>query len=247
MVEPNYQNISYAKNWDFPAKVTVCQQGLSKEGGIKTLYKTNTDSGSSLFPPEIHPSFAHRGLDLSYFFPFSEVSINTTTLSDLIKKHGENLPVMIKLDTQGSELDILEGGAAFLSKNQIIGMELESPMIAHPVMRGSKKFWETYQNLESHGYELLEVRPIESGSISSKKMKYGKRPVWECDSVFCLQRDRAINLSKESKVTQVIFYLAYEFFEEAYAFVRDDSETREYFKSTSGSDPLPLFGILAGI
>lgn len=245
-VEPNFTNINYTKNWEFAAKVAVCQQGLSREGGEKILYLTNTDSGSSLYPPEIHSSFAHRGLDLSYFFPCKEVSITTTTLSALIKEHGINLPIILKLDTQGSELDILHGGAEFLFKNQIIGIELESPMIAHPVMRGSKKFWEVFRDLESFGYELLEIKPIESGSISSN-LKYGKRPAWECDSVFCLQRDRAMTLSLEIKVSQVIFYLAYEFFEEAYTFVRDDGETREYFKNRIKQDPLPLFGNLAGL
>ena len=246
-VEPNFENVSYAKKWEYAARIQVCETGLSRHGGSERLYVTATDSGSSLYPPEIHPSFAHRGLDLNYFFPFQEKTINTITLEDLIKPFGSEIPTFVKLDTQGSELDILLGAENRLQHNQILGIELESPMIAHPVMKGSKKFWEVNREMERFGYELLETRTIPSGSFTSSEIKIGKRPVWECDSVFALQRDRAMGLPREFKAALVVFYLAYEYFEEAYAFLRDDRETRDFMGQSIGEDPLVLCGVLLGL
>lgn len=246
-VEPNPHNTGYLRNWEYAAEVELFATGLSRQGGRQTLYVTQTDSGSSLNPPEFHPSFSHRGLDHGYFYPLQERVIETSTLEKVIQRYGSDDPVLVKLDTQGTELDILHGAANRLARHQIIGVEMEAPLLAHPVMKGSGKFWEANRDLEKWGFELLEIRPIPCSSLSPNPEKNGKRPAWECDAVFSLRREVAMDLPREFKAVLVIFYLAYEFFEEAYAFVRDDSETREYLKSSIGQDPIPLLGSLAGI
>jgi FkbM family methyltransferase len=246
-VEPNSQNLQYVRTWEYAANVTIFSSGLSRTGGLQTLYVTNTDSGSSLYPPEFHPSFSHRGLERGYFFPLLERSIETSTLEAVIQRYGHELPVLVKLDTQGTELDILHGASDRFHSHQIIGVEIEAPLLAHPVMKGSGKFWEASRDLENWGYELLEIRPIPCSSLSPLEQKYGKRPVWECDAVFALQRDRAMGLPKEFKAALVVFYLAYEYFEEAYAFLRDDRETRDFMGQLSNQDPLTSCGVLLGI
>ena len=71
-VEPNEANIGYVKSWGWPSHVSACTTGLSREGGVRTLYVTNVDSGSSLLPPEITSSMKHRVTNLGYFFPVTE-------------------------------------------------------------------------------------------------------------------------------------------------------------------------------
>ena len=156
------------------------------------------------------------------------------------------MPVLVKLDTQGSELEILHGAANRLKKNQIIGLEIEAPLLAHPVMKGSGKFWEVNRDLESWGYELLEIRPFPCSSLSPFGEKYGKRPAWECDAVFSIQRNLALKLPREFKAALVVFYLSNEYFEEAYSFLRDDQETQKFFSDFCEKDALSLCEILLG-
>jgi FkbM family methyltransferase len=51
--------------------------------------------------------------------------IYTTTLDDLVFKHGFKTPNFIKIDVDGFELDILKGAHKLLSSNSLIGMIIE--------------------------------------------------------------------------------------------------------------------------
>ena len=109
-VDPNSENLEYQKNWAWPCEIEVIGTGLSRFGGATTLYKTNVDSGSSILRPVFRNEFNHsddRSLH-DYLFPLQEVEIQTITLQDLLSEWS-SLPTFVKLDTQGSELSILQG------------------------------------------------------------------------------------------------------------------------------------------
>lgn len=239
-VEPNFKNLQYLKDWKYPAKVEGFEKGLSMNGGPRTLYVTASDSGSSLYPPVLHSSFAHRGIEPSYFFPVKEMNVQTATLEEILAKQKNKLPVVIKLDTQGTELEILHGGLKRIVDHQVVGLEIETPLLAVPVMQGSSRFWEANRDLESWGFELLEIKPFFSSSIYKTKKIIGKRAAWECDAVFALRRDVAQKLHESFRQMLFYFYLAYEFYEEALSFISSDKQIKRSLEEKLGNNPVIL-------
>ena len=236
-VEPNEKNISYIDSWSYPCRIKAIPFGLSQEGGLKKLYVTNVDTGSSLLEPIITPSMKHRIQKeaLDYFFPLKTVEIETLSLEEIIPTEQDSLPILIKLDTQGSELSILQGASHLFKKHAIVGIEMESTLLAQPFMHGSKKFWEACQYLEEFGLELLDLTPIRAKTLKGSERGF----LNECDAVFALRRDVANDLPVKFRVALFGFYLTYQLYEEAYLLLQDDHELRENFPSlNSGVDEL---------
>jgi hypothetical protein len=216
---------------------------LSRHGGTQTLQVTAVDSGSSLLEPVIPPSLAHRIRNLDYFFPLRRVPIETLTLAQVIDGQSASAPVLVKLDTQGSELDILLGASQALAARRIVGVEMESTLHADPLMRGAGKFWQACRDLEAQGFELLHLRPIEGGSLLGKPQTAGRRWLNECDAIFALRRDVLAALPVERRLVALGFYATNAFFEEALALVEDDTEVAAALR-VAGADLPALQALL---
>lgn len=231
VVEPNEDNIGYVQNWEWPCQVFTCATGLSQYGLEHTLYITNVDTGSSLLEPEITPSMMHRVMDKDYYFPVTERSINTVTLSQAMEGLSDASPIFVKLDTQGTELSILKGAQEVFDKNMIIGIEMESTLLSQPVMKGSGKFWQACEFLESQGFELLDMKPIPGILKSGRKKSRSKSYLHECDAVYALRQDIAKDLPVDSRICLVAFYLTNQFYWEALSMLKGDSELLGYLKN----------------
>lgn len=229
-VEPNERNLGYIRTWSHPAKVTPVTTGLSERGGRQTLYVTHVDSGSSLLEPVIQPGMKHRitRAAMEYFFPVRPREIDTITLSDVIAMGSAATPVFVKLDTQGTELSILRGAMEYLAESRIVGIEMESTLLAQPVMSGSGKFWQACQFLEKAGFELLDINPIQAPSVLYKRRPSGRRFLNECDAVFALRRDVAQRLPVGHRVALFGFYVANKLFEEALSMIETDESVRRH-------------------
>lgn len=230
-VEPNEANIGYIKSWAWPCKVSACTTGLSREGGPQTLYVTNVDTGSSLLPPEITASMQHRVTNPGYFFPVTERKIETLTLAQALAGLPASAPVFVKLDTQGTELSILQGAETLFQAWRIVGIEMESTLLAQPVMRGSGKFWQACEYLEAQGFELLHLKPIAAvgrmGRVRAGRNTY----LNECDAVFALRRDVVAQLPVEYRAGLLAFYLTYQLYEEALSVLERDAGVAEFLRS----------------
>jgi len=222
-VEPNEANIGYIKSWGWPCQVSACTTGLSREGGAQTLYVTNVDSGSSLLPPEITESMKHRVTNLDYFFPVTERKIETLTLVQALAGLSATAPVFVKLDTQGTELSILQGAESLFQGRRIVGIEMESTLLAQPLMKGSGKFWQACEYLEAQGFELLHLKPIPAPGRSGKVRTGRNTYLNECDAVFALRQDIVAGLPVEFRTGLLAFYLTNLFYEEALSVLERDA------------------------
>lgn len=229
-VEPNEANIGYIKSWSWPCQVSACTTGLSRDGGTQTLYITNVDTGSSLLPPEIPASMRHRVTNLDYFFPVTERSIETLTLVQATVGLSATAPVFVKLDTQGTELSILQGAQDLFAAHRIVGIEMESTMLAQPVMKGSGKFWQACEYLEQQGFELLHVKPIHAPRRSGKSRPQLHTFLNECDAVFALRPDVVTALAVEYRVSLLAFYLTNLFYEEGLSLLERDAEVTDFLR-----------------
>ncbi|MFT3694672.1 MAG: FkbM family methyltransferase [Kofleriaceae bacterium] len=213
-VEPNAQNTAYLDTWPWPSRPTRVGRGLSEHGGTQILHVTNIDSGSSLLPPVINSDMEHRVTDRDYFFPVTERSIETLTLDQVIHEHAGALPAFVKLDTQGTELAILRGASTAFMSNQIVGIEAEATLLAKPVMVGAGKLWDMAQFLESNGFELLQLKPIEGGGSRASQLPR-RTYLNECDAVFGLTRSALLARPVEHRIAALGFYAAYGLYDEA--------------------------------
>jgi FkbM family methyltransferase len=230
-VEPNEANIGYVKAWSWPCQVVAINEGLSRDGGTQTLYVTNEDTGSSLLPPEITPSMKHRVTNLGYFFPVTERRIATLTLEQAIAGRSLTAPLFVKLDTQGTELSILQGAQSLFDARRIVGIELESTFLAQPIMKGSSKFWQACEYLERQGFELLHIKPIAAVGRSGKVKKGRNTYLNECDAVFSMRQDIAKGLPVEYRLMLMAFYLTNCFYDEALMLLEFDQEIGKHLQN----------------
>ena len=219
-VEPNEKNVAYLSDWYWPSKPRLEAVGLSEKGGEQLLYVTNIDSGSSLLPPVISPNMVHRvdHRDRDYFFPVTERRIQTKSLSEILTGNdaiNPDRPVVVKLDTQGTELSILKGAEQLFTERRIVGIETEATLLAEPYMAGSGKFWEICQFLEARGFELLQIKPIEALPKRQETKLRGRTYLNECDAVFSLKREEIAKRPPAHVLALFGFYLSYQLFEEA--------------------------------
>ena len=92
-----------------------------------------------------------------------------TTLDELLKPHVARLgrsPQLLKLDVQGSELDILRGGTKALEAAEIVVLE----MSIIPINRGAPDFKEVYAFMDSHGFSITDIasfirRPMDDALV----------------------------------------------------------------------------------
>jgi FkbM family methyltransferase len=230
-VEPNKDNLGYTNSWSYLAKIKTVSTGLSRTGGNQTLYVTNVDSGSSLLEPVISENMKYRVKDkgYAYFFPINKVQIDTVTLASIVDGENPEYPVFVKLDTQGTELSILQGAEMLLQNKRIVGIEMESTLLAEPLMRGSAKFWEACQYLEGMGFELLGIKPIIATSNLNIKNPKGNRYLNECDAIFALRWDIVSTLPMTYRISLLGFYITYGYYEEAILAIDRDNDIQSYF------------------
>ena len=231
-VEPNENNLTYVKNWPWPASIETVTKGLSKKGGEQILYVTNVDSGSSLLRPVVQPSMSFRTTAEveKYFFPVREVTIETVTLVDVVSKLPHQ-PMIVKLDTQGSELSILESVLEGEARNNLVGVEIECSLLAKPYYEDSPRLWDVAKLMESNGFEAIDVDVIPRSAAKSKISSHPKQIVNECDAVFALRPDVASTKSPEMRAALLGFYVTNCFYAEAARSLDHDPQLLQYLES----------------
>ena len=99
---------------------------LSGSDGPRTLHVTNAPTGSSLLKPG-----SEAGLEFTphdYFFPVREVTVHTRRLDGVLDEAGLARADALKLDTQGTELEILQGlGNRLSDSTLVVEMEIGFP------------------------------------------------------------------------------------------------------------------------
>lgn len=231
-VDPNAENLTYSRAWPWRARLQLEKVGLSEFGGPMTLYKTNVDSGSSLLKPILHEANSHRfgNYGADYFLPMQELQIVTVAISEIVSDL-EISPIILKLDTQGSELSIIRGFLESDSKHIVVGIDIECSLLAIPQYENSPRFWEVADYLEDSGFELLNLDVFPSRNTKSKYGVKSRDISSECDAVFALRVDRIQSQNVETRACLLGFYITNAFYHEALSFLQKDQQLRTYLTS----------------
>lgn len=148
LFEPDERSHQTLKSSDYVEEVFPVGLGASE---IKSSLNLCRKPGvSSLLAPRY--SFLSRFADAKRFDVIKQEEIELSTLDKCLLARRIDCD-FIKIDTQGTELDILQGGAALLD-SAIIGLEIEVEFIQ--LYENQPLFGDVCTHLESKGYEFVD-------------------------------------------------------------------------------------------
>jgi hypothetical protein len=138
-----------------------------------------------------------------YFDIANTVSVESKPLDMIVKENGLNYPDMIKLDTQGSELNILKASPECLKNAMLIESEVEF------IEMYDKQylFHDMSKFLYDNGYELLYLNRLFHNRNNYNGEARGQI-IWG-DALFGKREDKLDNYSMEQIAKYVILLINY--------------------------------------
>jgi len=127
----------------------IFELALSNEKGVKNFYVTKKNNCSSLLEPNPENKIISSREDLK---SFDIIQVQTDTLFNVLG-HLEKVD-FLKLDTQGSEYEVLEGAGNLLKKVKQIKCEVEFSQW----YKGQKLAKDVKLFLENNGFTLYKER-----------------------------------------------------------------------------------------
>lgn len=127
---------------------------LGARPGLSTLYLTRARAGCSVFPPSQDAMRRHPGLAGAAVE--GTTIIEMTTLDDWCAAEGVERVDAVKIDTQGSELAILEGAETVLRNVRSVEVEVEFNELYDDI----PLFGEIDRFLRSRGFLLWKLRDL---------------------------------------------------------------------------------------
>jgi FkbM family methyltransferase len=144
--------------------VTCVPIGLAGSSGIRNLYLTKEPACSSLYPPNQFLVENYSALDCISLQKV--VTTQVTTLDTWTQEVNLQNISYLKIDTQGSELEILKGGDSIISSARCIDIEVEF----NPIYEGQTLFGETDTYLRSKGFILWRLSNLVHYSLGGERL-----------------------------------------------------------------------------
>lgn len=131
--------------------VSVVPVGLAETSGTRTLFITEQPACSSLLQPD--PALTNNYPALQCARHVSSQTVKTTTLDEWSCENNINVIDYMKIDTQGSELEILKGASHILSTVRCLEVEVEF----NPIYLEQPLFSDVDSYLRSQGFMLWKL------------------------------------------------------------------------------------------
>jgi FkbM family methyltransferase len=138
---------------DSPPNLHWYPVALAGTTGRREFYVLNRATGSSLYPPNDEVILEYSGR--SYAGVRRVVELDCVSLADFLAEHGRPTPSLMKLDTQGTELEILSS----LTPGQLEGLlcvELEVEFLE--LYKGQPTFGDVHAFMQRNDFRLLDLR-----------------------------------------------------------------------------------------
>ena len=122
------------------------------DGGPQHLYLCKRQEVSSLLEPDVE--ILNRFPDAGRFAVEKQIALDTKRVDDLVAQNAIGDVHFLKVDTQGSELEILRSGERTLQRTIGIDCEVEFT----PIYKDQPCFDEIHRYLTGLGFELFDIK-----------------------------------------------------------------------------------------
>lgn len=126
--------------------------GVAGESGQKDFYLTKAQCNSSLIKPN-RDLISRLAYDLTDFDVVKTLNVKCQTLNQICAENSIS-PDMVKLDTQGSELEILKA-ADNVFKSEVLAAEIEVEFL--PLYENQPLFADVDSYMRSMGFQLMDL------------------------------------------------------------------------------------------
>lgn len=213
-IDPNVDNLSYINNWKHNAKVYKIPKALSSGGGNQILYKTKIDSGSSTLKFNLSDNLNHR-IVKSNLFPITELQINTISFQQFINDNcNKDLNFIMKLDTQGTEFDIVSSVEKQIFEN-LICVEIENTISIEPININSSKISDVINFFHSIDFEIVQVDVVDYLYPKTSNKLSNRNVPKECDWIFMKKSSSILKSDLNFKLLSLGCYISYNLMGEA--------------------------------
>jgi FkbM family methyltransferase len=145
-----YEHLSRLASHD--EQWVAIRSAAGARSGSATMHVAGNDGASSSLLPmlDLH---ARTAPEARYV---ADEQVNVATLDDLVQAHlRDEGAVFTKLDVQGYELHVLEGGSATLGRSALVQLE----MSLLPLYDTAPTYREVIQFMVEHGFQLVGLEP----------------------------------------------------------------------------------------
>jgi FkbM family methyltransferase len=150
--------------------VNVIAAAIASRRGEANLYLTKAPGMSSLLKPDAHVT---QRLCVGHKFRVASViTVPIVPLDDAASQYGFRDACFLKLDTQGTELDILKSGARLVDES-VLGVYTECTF--HPFYTGQSLFSDVDVWLREHGFVLVSLSRTNLRRANYRPSLYSRR------------------------------------------------------------------------
>jgi FkbM family methyltransferase len=192
---------------------------LHKDAGDSSVYRCDNVFSSYYHDPEVNP------IDRT-------VNLSCDTLDNLL---GRDFDVdVIKLDTQGSEFEILSGASSVLTSAFMVEIEVEFVS----VYKGQKLAHHVMERMTEQGFNLLYLNRVYGSSRRYQGLSRGQLIFG--DALFGLSRESVQKLTPDKKIKYCCLLINYGHYDFAYDLYLDNKdiqlnspELKEFFEKVN--------------
>jgi FkbM family methyltransferase len=142
-----------ARRREAPPNIHWFPVALAGSTGRRDFYVLNRPTGSSLLPPNDPVILEYSGR--SYAGVRRVIQVDCMSLNDFLIENRRPMPVLLKMDTQGTELEILSS----LTPAQLGGVDcVEMEVEFLELYKGQPTFGDVHAYMQGQGFRLLDLR-----------------------------------------------------------------------------------------
>jgi FkbM family methyltransferase len=154
----------------------------------------------------------------------SKVEVQSVILKNILKKL-QVVPDLIKIDTQGTEFEVISSSKSVFSNSLMVEVEAEFL----EMYKGQKLFADVSQELYKTGHQLLYLNRV-FGNMNNKIVKTRGQLIF-ADMLFGLNFERATNLEISRKIKYCILLMNYGHNDFAYQLYAADKDFQDQYPS----------------
>lgn len=182
----------------------IISEAMGLKAGPARLYLTRHPGFSSVLKPNME---VVRDFGLEEEFTIEDsIEVPMITLEEAANKYGFEDVGFVKLDTQGSELDILKSGAGLL-RDSVQGVFVEAEF--RPFYQRQPLFSDIEKYLRKAGFDLVSLDPVtRRRTTTNLRLGYSRRELTWAHALFIKARPDPKTVDEETLFQRLIRQIA---------------------------------------